>query len=354
MPSRTHVSSTAAVVAAVVVLTTSSLAWPAPERAANAVARAVPAATQQAPAAGRGRGQAPPRFSSRVMVFDLDRNTARLVYHGRGVWEAPNWSRDGSYLLVNSGGRLYRLPVEGGEPTPIALDPALRANNDHDFSPDGTRLAISASAQGSGGSQVYVANADGTGHRLVVAPVPSYFHGWSPDGRYLSYVANRDKKQYDLYRMLADGGPEQRLTVDPAHEDGTDYSPDGRWIYFNSDRAGGSNSIWRMPASGAGPNDSLAQRVTSDALEDWFPHPSPDGRHLLFLSFPAGTVGHNDRDLRVQLRMMALPGETVVPATPHVVHAFTGGQGTINVNSWAPDSRRFAYVEFAAPLEDRP
>jgi TolB protein len=300
---------------------------------------------------GQGRqGQAPPRFSSRIMVYDLDSNSARLVHHAPGVWEAPNWSRDGGYLLVNSGGRLYRVPVGGGEPSPIALDPALRANNDHDFSPDGKMLAISASTQGSGGSQIYLSDADGTNHRLLVSAVPSYFHGWSPDGRYVSYVANRDKKQYDLYRISVDGGPEERLTVDLAHEDGTDYSPDGKWIYFNSDRAGGSNSIWRMPATGAGPNDHLAERVTNDSFEDWFPHPSPDGRHLLFISFPAGTVGHNARDMRVQFRLLPLPGERVVSAEPRVIHSFMGGQGTINVNSWAPDSRSFAYVEFAAPL----
>lgn len=311
----------------------------------------VPAASTTQPVqTGRGQAPAAPRFSSRVMLYDLDRNTARLVYHGRGVWEAPNWSRDGSYLLVNSGGRLYRLPIDGGEPTPIALDPTLRANNDHDFSADGKLLAISASTPTSGGSQVYVANADGTNHRLVVAPVPSYFHGWSPDGKFLSFVANRDKKQYDLYRVPVEGGVEERLTTHPAHEDGTDYSPDGKWIYFNSDRASGEGDIWRMPATGAGPEDRQAQRITSDAPEDWFPHPSPDGRQLLFLSLPDGTVGHNDRDLRVQLRMIQLPGDSFAATTPGVVHTFIGGQGTINVNSWAPDSRRFAYVEYAAPL----
>jgi Tol biopolymer transport system component len=247
---------------------------------------------------------------------------------------------------VNSGGRLYRLPVAGGEPVAISLDPALRANNDHDFSPDGKRLAISASTQGSGGSRIYVADADGSNHRLVVAQAPSYFHGWSPDGKFLSFVANRDKKQYDLYRVPVEGGAEERLTVDPGHEDGTDYSPDGKWIYFNSDRAGGENDIWRMPATGAGPDDRLAQRVTNDAPEDWFPHPSPDGRTLLFLSLPDGTVGHNDRNLQVQFRTIPMPGDVIHPVTPEVVTTFTGGQGTINVNSWAPDSRRFAYVNY--------
>jgi hypothetical protein len=33
-------------------------------------------------------------------------------------------------------------------------------------------------------------------------------------------------------------------------------------------------------------------------------------------------------------------------STPLKRIAVPGGQGTINVNSWAPDSRRFAYVSY--------
>lgn len=287
-----------------------------------------------------------PRYASRIMIHDLGRNTATLVHRADGIWEAPNWSRDGRFLLVNSQGTLFRVVADGsGQPEPLALDPALRCNNDHDFSPDGKLIAISASSPSSRQSQIYVANADGSSPRLVVSAAPSYFHGWSPDGRYLSYVANRDGKQYDVYRVPAAGGAEERLTADPAYDDGPDYSADGRWIYFNSDR-GGAWNIWRMPADGAGAEDQKAERVTSDALEDWFPHPSPDGKSLLFLSFPAGTRGHNDRALQVQLRMIPMSGDRVIEVQPRVVAEVTGGQGTINVNSWAPDSRRFAYVTY--------
>ncbi len=155
-------------------------------------------------------------------------------------------------------------------------------------------------------------------------------------------------RQYDLYRIRTAGGDEQRLTSDPAHDDGSDYSPDGRWIYFNSDRAGGGGNIWRIPADGGGPNDEKAERITNDALEDWFPHPSPDGSKLLFLSFPAGTKGHSDRTLKVQLRMIDLPGDKPRDVAPQVVVELIGGQGTINVNSWSPDSTKFGYVTFEA------
>src|SRR5437867_3007140 len=294
-----------------------------------------------------------PRYSSRILIYDLTARSTTLVYRADGIWEAPNWSRDGRFLLSNSNGKLYRIPVGRAPATPeaVTLDPSLRCNNDHDFSPDGKRLAISASSPASRQSQVYVANADGSDARLIVSAGPSYFHGWSPDGKYLSFVANRDGRQYDLYRVPAAGGVEERLTTDPAYDDGTDYSADGKWIYFNSDRGGGWN-IWRMPADGAGPNDRLAQQVTNDDLEDWFPHPSPDGKWLVFLSFPRATPGHGERNLKVQLRVIPtpgpMPGEKIAAAHPQVLVELTGGQGTINVNSWAPDSRRFAYVAYEA------
>jgi len=295
-----------------------------------------------------------PQYASEVTIFDLSTNTPTVVHHADDVWEAPNWSHDGKFLLANSNGRLFRIPVSGGfPPEPIAIDPTLRCNNDHGFSADGTLLAISASSPSSRQSQVYVARADGSRPELVVAAAPSYFHGWSPDGMFLAFVANRDGKQYDLYRISASGGNEQRheerLTSDPAYDDGPDYSPDGRWIYFNSNRGGGWN-IWRMPADGAGAGDRLAQQITNDDLEDWFPHPSPDGRTLVFLSFPHGTPGHDDRGADVMLRMTPLSaaeGNDVRDAQPRTVVHLTGGQGTINVNSWAPDSRRFAYVAYS-------
>jgi TolB protein len=297
---------------------------------------------QQTPAATQPR----PRYSSRIMIYDLNRKAATVVHTADTVWEAPNWSRDGKFLLANSQGKLFRIAVDGSRPPEaIGLDESLRCNNDHDFSPDGRLIAISASSPSSRQSQVYIANADGSNHRLVVSAAPSYFHGWSPDGRYLSFVANRDGTQYDLYRVPAAGGPEERLTSDPANDDGSDYSPDGKWIYFNSER-GGTWNIWRIPAAGAGANDEKAERITGDAPEDWFPHPSPDGKSLMFLSFPPGTKGHNDRGLAIQLRMIPMPGDRIERVEPRVITEFSGGQGTINVNSWAPDSRRFAYVTY--------
>jgi Tol biopolymer transport system component len=228
------------------------------------------------------------------------------------------------------------LPAGGGEPRPIETGAVNKINNDHGIAPDGKTLAISA-------GQIYIVPAEGGVPRQVTEKTPSYFHGFSPDGKTLAYCARRGDN-FDLYAISADGGEERRLTSHAGYDDGPDYSPDGRWIYFNSDRSG-SWDIWRIPADGAGPDDSRAERVTSDDLEDWFPHPSPDGKWMVFLSFAKGTKGHPPNQ-DVVLRMLPLPGDRLEPAPIREVVRLFGGQGTINVNSWSPDSTRFAYVSY--------
>ena len=146
--------------------------------------------------------------------------------------------------------------------------------------------------------------------------------------------------------MPAAGGPEQRLTFNIHQDDGPDYTPDGRWIYINSDRSG-KEAIWQFPATGAGVQDQKAQMAVSDGLEDWFPHPSPDGTKLVYIGYPAGTPTHNPRNVAIQLKLVSLDRDQVV-GTPRTLVQATGGQGTMNVNSWAPDSMRFAYVVYEA------
>ncbi|HBY59343.1 MAG TPA: biopolymer transporter TolR [Solibacterales bacterium] len=290
---------------------------------------------------------AQPRFRSKITIFDVAARQSKVIFTGDGVIEAPNWSRDGQYLLVNTNGNLYRVPLAGPALQQVELEGGTyRCNNDHDLTRDGKLLAFSASTPQSRQSQVFTATADGKNVKLITPKAPSYFHGWSPDARHLLFVGLRNGK-YEIYRAPATGdGTEEQLTSAGAYDDGPEYSPDGKWIYFNSDR-GGAWNVWRMPAAGAGPGDKLAQQVTNDPLEDWFPHLSPDGKTMVFLSFPAGTKGHNDRMPGVQLRLRAAPrGGTVKEAPVTTLATIYGGQGTINVNSWSPDSRRFAFVVY--------
>ncbi len=288
---------------------------------------------------------APLHIRSHLTIYDLRDRSIHVLYTADRLIQSPNWSRDGSFLLANSDGVLYRFNITNPTASPLrlGLDPVYFCNNDHGISPDSRLLAFSAIAKGASGSQVYLADADGSNPHLIVSETPSFYHGWSPDGRWIAFVSER-AGNYDIYRIPAAGGPKQRLTSNPSHDDGPDYSADGKWIYINSDRSG-SEQIWRFPADGAGDHDEKAEQITNDEFENWFPHPSPNGKWLVFLSFPNGTPGHNAR-VGIRLRMLPLKGNKIVETQPQVLAEFFGGQGTINVNSWSPDSMRFAFVSY--------
>jgi Tol biopolymer transport system component len=286
-----------------------------------------------------------PILRSKISIYDLAAKKVEVVYTADQRIEAPNWSPDGSYLLVNSLGDLWKLPLSA-KPAAlerINLNMAIRCNNDHGITPDGKLLILSGSTTTS--SQIFTASMDGSNVKLLTPKAPSYYHGVSPDGKWLVYTAQRDG-DYDLHRVPTSGGEEERLNRADGLDDGPDYSPDGKWIYLNSIRTGNFD-IWRIPAEGAGEDDANAQQITNDEWEDWFPHPSPDGKWIVLLSYAKGTEGH-PQNRNVRLRLMPLPGDTLStprPVPETIVELF-GGQGTINVNSWSPDSARFAFVSY--------
>jgi Tol biopolymer transport system component len=297
------------------------------------------AATAALSASPRAAERSPPTpAASHVTILTLEDRSRNVVFSSPRHFEAPNWTPDGKHLLLNSEGKLWRLPATGGEPEVIPTGSVTGINNDHGVSPDGRFLTISA-------GQIYILPSSGGQPRQITEKTPSYYHGFSPDGKTLVYCARRDDN-FDIYRISVEGGAETRLTTHSGYDDGPDYTPDGAWIYFNSDRSG-SWDVWRMPADGAGTRDAKAERVTSDDYEDWFPHPSPDGKWLVFLSYAKGTKGHPPNQ-DVVLRMMPLPGAKLDGAHAHIekIAKLVGGQGTINVASWAPDSKRFAYVSY--------
>ncbi len=277
-------------------------------------------------------------IGSNLEVLEIQTGHRSILYRSPHSLQAPNWTPDGKNLIYNSNGLLYRFALEEGEPVEIDTDFAVQNNNDHVLSFDGRRLGISHhSPEADGHSLVYVVPAEGGVPRKVTEKGPSYLHGWSPDGKYLVYTAERGG-DYDIYRILVDGGEEVRLTSTPGLDDGSEYTPDGRFIYFNSARTG-RMEIWRMKSDG-----SEQQQVTDDAFNNWFPHISPDGKWILFLSYlPDVAPGDHPFYRHVYLRLMSIEG-----GAPRVAAYVYGGQGTINVPSWSPDSRKVAFVSNTA------
>jgi TolB protein len=272
---------------------------------------------------------------STLEVLSIDTGEREAVYTTRDHIEAPNWSRDGRSFIFNSKGKLYSLPRGGGQPRLIETGPADRLNNDHGLSPDARWLAISHTPKDE--SIIYVLPAGGGPPRQVTALGPSYWHGWSPDGKTLAYCARRNG-EFDVYTIAADAersSDEKRLTTAPGLDDGPDYAPDGQTIYFNSVRTG-VMKIWRMKPDGT----EQQQMTSNEEWADWFAHPSPDGKWLVFVSFDKSVAGHPpNKD--VALRLMPASG-----GEPKILTRLFGGQGTINVPSWSPDSRAFAFVSY--------
>jgi TolB protein len=279
------------------------------------------------------QAEAKPVLESTLETIAIGSKDRRVVYRARAHFEAPNWSRDGKYFLFNQGGRIYKLPVGGKEPQVLESGSSIRCNNDHGISPDGTQLVISDQSQEDRKSRIFILPIEGGMPRRITDLAPSYWHGWSPDGKTLAYCAERNGN-FDIYTIPVAGGEEQRLTTADALDDGPDYSPDGKYIYFNSERTG-TMQIWRMKTDG-----SDQQQVTSDEYNNWFAHPSPDGKWLAFLSYEKDVKGH-PANKDVTLRLMPISGGEI-----QVLAKLFGGQGTINVPSWSPDSRNLAFVSY--------
>jgi len=297
----------------------------------DAVEKAVFSNVQLATPTSAQAGQ--PALYSTLETIAIDSADRRVAYLAPGRFEAPNWMRDGSAFLFNRDGHIERTAVSGGKPEVIDTGFANRCNNDHGISPDATQLAISDNSQEEHRSLVYIVPIGGGTPRRITQKSPSYWHGWSPDGKTLAFVGERNG-EFDIYTIPGTGGEEKRLTTAKGLDDGPEYSPDGKYIYFNSERTG-HMQIWRMKADG-----SEQEQVFSDDLNNWFPHISPDGHWMVFLTYGADVTGHPENK-DVTLRLMSLGDKKTT-----VLAKLFGGQGTINVPSWSPDSKRLAFVSY--------
>ncbi len=268
-----------------------------------------------------------------VDVFSGER---RVLKEFADVIEAPNWTRDGRFLVYNSLGRIYTYELATGAIREVPSGAAVFCNNDHVLSPDNTQIAVSNHSSTDGASRIYILPFTGGEPRLVTEKGPSYLHGWSPDGKTLAYCAERGG-QYDIYTIAVEGGRETQLTNLPGLDDGPEYSPDGKYIWFNSVR-NGLMQVWRMGADGSDPT-----RMTSEEANCWFPHLSPDGQWVTYIAYAKGDVAPGDHPANKQVQLRLIPAAGGEAKT--IAHLF-GGQGTLNVNSWAPDNRTIAFVSY--------
>ena len=281
-----------------------------------------------------------------LCTMDVETGEETVLHEFPGIIEAPNWLNDGNTLLYNADGKIYRYEIDKDHVEQVDTGFCVQCNNDHVPSPDNQLLAVSCMppelTDGTYESHIYVLPMTGGEPKDLTGPGLSYLHGWSPDGKELAYCAFRKKPEEETMRIEictipSDGGEETCLTDGKGYNDGPEYSPDGKHIWFNSTRSG-LMQVWRMNRDGSG----LTQMTDSDA-NNWFGHVSPDGKHVIYLTFAKGELEPNEHlpNMYVSLGMMDYDGQN-----KKKLLVLFGGQGSINVNSWAPDSRRIAYVKY--------
>lgn len=274
---------------------------------------------------------------SSLYIYDLASGKSELILKENRHFEAPNWSRDGQFLLINALGKLEKVSPKGEKLGTLATGSVQKANNDHGYTFDGKTLFISSGKPEikGGSSFIYKVDAAG-GEPIQLTPLtPSYWHGISPDGKTMVYCAARNGN-YDVYQMDSAGGEEIRLTSTEGLDDGPEFSPDGKYIYINSYRTG-MMQIWRMK-----PDGSELEQMTFDNMSNWFAHIAPNNKVATIISYIEDQKQSHPFGHQVKLRLLNLKTKKIKDLTD----AFYGGQGTINVPSWSPDGKQFAYVRY--------
>lgn len=282
-------------------------------------------------------------LGSQLEIMEVETGRSEIIYQSPKSIQAPNWMHDGKSLLYNSEGLIYKFDLATNKPAVLNTGAVKQNNNDHVISFDGTMLGLSSGKDGDNISNIYTVSINGGEPKSITKVGPSYLHGWSPDGKTLVFTGQRNK-EFDIYAVPADGnGKEVQLTTAKGLDDGPEYSPDGKYIYFNSTRTG-TMQLWRMHADG-----SNQEQLTNDAFNNWFPHVSPDGKWVVFISF-GKDVSPSDHPFykHVYIRLMPADG-----GEPKVLAAVYGGQGTMNTPNWSPDGKYLAFIsnsDFLSPV----
>ncbi|HEY4269337.1 MAG TPA: biopolymer transporter Tol [Galbitalea sp.] len=279
-----------------------------------------------------------------LYIVNVDTGDTSLVHRSDSLlFEAPNWTSNGAWLILNGAGKLWRVSADGGEPVEVPMEGVPPINNDHVVSPDAETVYVSSED----GHLYAVPLGDGAVRRVSNSHdnFTYYLHGISPDGETLAYIGMRHlpdgSVSTNVFTIPAAGGEDTQLTDDAFPDDGSEFSPDGQWIYFNSERASsdaGHAQLFRMPRTGG-----EIEQLTFDERVNWFPHLAPVGDRIAYVSFPTGTLGHPADVDGVLVRLRDRDG-----GVRDLASVF-GGQGTMNVPSWDPTGTRLAYVAY--PIE---
>jgi len=275
-------------------------------------------------------------IGSHLEVMDVQTGLRKILYSEPISLQAPNWTPDNKFLIYNAEGLLYNYNLATNTVTKLNTGFANQNNNDHVLSFDGKQMAISHHVGEARTSTIFTLPVTGSDNPVKITDEKnghSYLHSWSPDGKRLIFTGNRNK-EWNIIAIDIATKKETILTENATLDDGPEYTPDGKFIYFNSVRTG-TMKLWRMK-----PDGSNEEQVTFDEYNDWFPHFSPDGKWMVFLSFPKD-INPTEHPFYKQVYLRLMPTSGGIPKTIAYIY---GGQGTINVPSWSPDSKKIAFI----------
>jgi len=287
-------------------------------------------ALSQAPVTGK--------IKSNIEVMDVRSGKRQVILTAGFLLESPNWSRDGKYFIINSKGLLEKISLKGESLGVVDTEFANRCNNAHGISYDGKSIFFSYNDVRAGinnNSRIFKVPIEGGTPLLLTEKAPSFWHSVSRSGKNILYSAQRNG-EWDIYKLPTAGGDEIRLTSTTGLDEGPEYGHDSKFIYFNSNRTG-RMQIFRMK-----PDGTDQERLTDDEFDNWFAHPSPDGKWLVYMSYLEDQKGKHPIGKEVKLRLLNLKTKQVKDLT----ETFVGGQGTLNVPCWSPDGKKIIFVTY--------